>query len=72
MQVTSYVLGTLKSTKCKLYNVVTNNKKCDIEISRHIGIAVDAFQKISNVLKDTKMLIERKEKVLMCYVISNQ
>ena len=46
------------------------NGKCDAEIKRRIGMAKDAFQKLGKVLKDRKMSMDTKMRILDCYVKS--
>ena len=40
----------------------------DTEIQRRIGIAKDAFQKVSKILTNRKMTIKTRKRVLDCYV----
>lgn len=67
--------GDIKIKPVKKYNylgsVVRDNGNCDTENRKCIRIAKYAFLKLSNVLKDKKMSLERKTKVLDFYVISN-
>lgn len=51
-----------------LVSVVTNDRKCDTEIQRYVGIMKDVFQRLSKVLRD---VFRNKENVLYCYIISN-
>ena len=51
--------------------MLTEDGKCDTEIQRRIGIAKDAFQKLSKVLTNRKMTIKTKKRVLDCYVTTN-
>ena len=52
-----------------LGSVLTEDGKCDAEIKRRIGLAKDAFQKLSKVLRDRKVSRTTKKRVLYCYVI---
>eukprot|EP00795_Rhopilema_esculentum_P010625 gene10625-biopygen13131 len=51
-------------------SVITDDAKCDSEIKRRIGMAKDAFQKLGKILKDRKMSMDTKFRVLDCYVNS--
>ena len=64
--------GDIKIKQVKKFNylgsMLTEDGKCDTEIQRRIGIAKDAFQKLSKVLTNRKMTIKTKKRVLDCYV----
>lgn len=51
-----------------LVNVLTENGKCDAEIWRCTGIAKEAFQKLSNILKHGKISLETntRSRKLLC------
>ena len=51
-----------------LGSIITNDGKCDSENKRRIGLARDAFQKLGKVLKDRKMFMETKLRVLDCCI----
>jgi len=53
-----------------LGSIIAENGKCEDEIKRRIGMAKDAFQKLRKVLKDRKLSIDTKLRVLDCYVNS--
>lgn len=50
--------------------VVTDDKKWETEFWGHIGLAKEAFQRLSQVLRHMKMSLETKEKVseLLCHI----
>ncbi|MGX9987587.1 reverse transcriptase domain-containing protein [Soonwooa purpurea] len=52
-----------------LGSVLTEDGKCDAEIKTRIGLARNAFQKLSKILKDRKVSRTTKKRVLNCYVI---
>ena len=68
-------IGDIKIKQVKMLsflgNMLTEDGKCDTEIQRRIGIAKDAFQKLSKVLTNRKMTIKTRKRVLDCYVITN-
>ena len=51
-----------------LRSMLTKDGKCDTKIQRRIGIAKDAFQKLSKVLTNRKMKIKTRKRVLDSYV----
>ena len=51
-----------------LGSIITEDGTCDTEIRRRIGIAKEAFQKLSDILCDRKLSMETKKRVLECYV----
>lgn len=68
-----YLNGTLiKQVEKFIYlgSVITENGKCDPEIRRRIALAKDAFQKLEHILRNRKLSMETKKRVLDCYVIS--
>jgi len=60
-------------TQVKKFNylgsVVTEDGRCDTEVRRRIGMAKDAFQKMKSILRNTKINMPTKIRVLECYVI---
>ena len=68
-------IGDIKIKQVKKFSylgsMLTKDGKCDTEIQRRIGIAKDAFQKLSKVLTNRKMTIKTRKRVLDCYVITN-
>ncbi|XP_063604020.1 uncharacterized protein LOC134779724 [Penaeus indicus] len=50
--------------------MIISDGKCDIEIKRRIAMAKDSFQKLGNILKDRKLSVQIKNKLLKCYVHS--
>ena len=68
-------IGDIKIKQVKKFSylgsMLTEDGKCDTEIQRRIGIAKDAFQKLSRVLTNRKMTIKTKKRVLDCYVTTN-
>ena len=53
-----------------LGSMITIDGRCDTEIKKRIGIAKDSFQKMGRILKDRKMNIRIKVRLLKCYVHS--
>lgn len=56
-------IGILKSQVEKfkyLDSVAIDNRKCDMKIQNHIGIAKDAFQNLSKVLRHRKISSEKR------------
>ena len=68
-----YLEGTLiKQVQTFLYlgSVITKSGKWDPEIKRRIALAKDAFQRLEHILRNRKISMETKKRVLACYVIS--
>ena len=68
-----YLEGTLiKQVQKFIYlgSVITTSGKCDPEIKRRIALAKDAFQRLEHILRNRKISMETKKRVLECYVIS--
>ena len=53
-----------------LGSIQTEDRKCDTKIKRRIGMAKGAFQKLEKMLKDRRMSMDTKNRVVNCYVIS--
>ena len=53
-----------------LGSIIKADGKCDSEIKRRKGMAKDAFQKLGKILKDRKISMDTKMRVLDCYVNS--
>ena len=51
-----------------LGRLITDDSKCDTLIRRRIGIAKETFHKMQSILKDRKMLITTKIRILHCYI----
>lgn len=45
-----------------LSSVLTNDAKCDTQVSRHIGRMKDAFPNLNKLLKDRKLIMKAKQK----------
>src|SRR3984893_15745544 len=68
-----YLEGTLiKQIQEFIYlgSVITKSGKWDPEIKRRIALAKDAFQRLEHILRNRKISMETKKRVLECYVIS--
>lgn len=53
-----------KSAEIKyLGSVLTEDRKCNTEIQQHVGIEKDAFEKLSIVLRNRKILLDTKNSV---------
>ena len=68
-----YLEGTLiKQVQKFIYlgSVITTSGKCDPEIKRRIALAKDEFQRLEHILRNRKISMETKKRVLECYVIS--
>ncbi|MCH9665805.1 MAG: hypothetical protein K0U41_08180 [Gammaproteobacteria bacterium] len=67
-------IGDITIQKIKKFNylgsMITEDGRCDTEIRRRIGIAKDSFQKLNKILKDRKLTMGTKIRVLDCYVLS--
>ena len=65
-------IGEIEIKQVRKFNylgrIITEDGKCDGKIRRRIGIAKEAFQKLSNNLCDRKLSMETKKRVLECYV----
>ena len=48
-------------------SIITENGKYDTEIKRRIGMAKDIFQKLIQILRNWKMMLDTKLRVLDCY-----
>eukprot|EP00795_Rhopilema_esculentum_P000950 gene950-biopygen7395 len=64
------LLDRIVAESRKKGSVITDDGKCDSEIKRRKGMAKDAFQKLGKILKDRKMSMDTKFRVLDCYVYS--
>ena len=53
-----------------LGSVVTSDDRCNTEIKKRIGMAKDTFQKLEKVLRNHKIAMKTKKRVLDTYVIS--
>ena len=53
-----------------LGSVITSDGRCDTEIKKRIGMAKDTFQELEKVLRNHKLVMETKKKVLDAYVMS--
>src|ERR1700730_6192687 len=53
-----------------LGSVITTSGKCDPEINRRIALAKDAFWRLKHILRNRKISMETKKRVLERYVIS--
>ena len=51
-----------------LGSVITDTSKCDAEIRRRIGIGKKMFHKMQSILKDRKMQMNTKIRILHCYI----
>src|ERR1700730_10133936 len=68
-----YLEGTLiKQVQKFIYlgSVITTSGKCDPEIKRRIALAKDEFQRLEHILRNRKISMETKQRVLECYIIS--
>ena len=79
------VISKKDSPRCELYlegplikqiekfiyldSILTEKAKCDPEVKSRIALAKDAFQKLEHFLKNRKISMETKKRVLECYVI---
>ena len=52
-----------------LGSYITSNGKCDKEISRRIGMAKSAFQRMKTVLLNPKLHMDTKQRVLRTYIM---
>ena len=50
--------------------MITADGKCDVEIRKQIGMAKDAFAKLGSILKNNKISMSTKNRMLNCYVFS--
>ena len=59
-------------SQCLYYfgSTITEIGKCDDDIKKGIGIAKEAFQKLGNILKNSKLSIGTRKRVLDCNVKS--
>ena len=68
-------IGDIKIKQVKKFSylgcMLTEDENCDTEIQRCIGRAKDAFQKLSKVLTNRKMIIKTRKRVLDCCVMTN-
>ena len=53
-----------------LESVINGKAKCDEEIKRRIGMAKNAFQKLGKILRNRKVSIETKMRIINCYLVS--
>ena len=53
-----------------LGSMITKDAKCDQEIRKRIGMAKTAFENLKSILKNNKLSMNTKIRVLNCYVIS--
>lgn len=53
-----------------LGSVLIVDRKCDIEARKRIGQVKKAFQKLSKELRNRKVSLETKKRVLQYYVLS--
>ena len=53
-----------------LGSVINGKAKCDEEIKRRIGMAKNAFQKLGKILRNRKVSIETKMRIINCYLVS--
>uniref|UniRef100_A0AAQ6A1U7 ribonuclease H n=1 Tax=Amphiprion ocellaris TaxID=80972 RepID=A0AAQ6A1U7_AMPOC len=51
-----------------LGSLITDDGRCDAEIRRRIGIAKETFHKMQSILKDRKMPMTTKIRILHCYI----
>ena len=63
---------TIKQVKSFNYlgSLITGDGKCDYEIKSRIGMSKQAFQKLQKILKDRKMSMGTRKRILHCYVYS--
>ena len=61
----------LKQAQKYIYlgSLITQNGKCDEEIKRRIAMAKNSFVKLEHVLKNRKIGLELRKRILYCYVI---
>lgn len=50
--------------------MITEDGKCDQEIRKRIGMAKAAFEKLGSILKNNKLSMSVKLRILNCYVFS--
>ena len=55
-----------------LGRLITDDGKCDAEIKRRIGIDKETFHKMQSILKDQKMPMTTKIRILHCYIYPGQ
>ena len=53
-----------------LGSMISEDGRCDMEIKRRIGMAKGTFEKLGKILKDRRMTMNTKMRVLDCYVKS--
>ena len=53
-----------------LGSMIISDGRCDNETKKRIGIAKDSFQKMGKILKDRKISMRKKVRLLKCYVHS--
>ena len=53
-----------------LGSVITSDGRYNTEIKKRIGMAKDTFQKLGKVLRNHKLAMETKKRVLDAYVMS--
>ena len=53
-----------------LGSLITDDGKCDQEIRKRIGMAKDAFEKLGSIMKNNKISMKTKIRIMNCYVFS--
>ena len=53
-----------------LGSLITEDGKCDQEIRKRIGMAKDAFEKLGSIMKNNKISMKTKIRMMNCYVFS--
>ena len=48
--------------------MITADGKCDLEIRKRIGMAKDAFVKLGSIIKNNKISMTTKIRMLNCYL----
>ena len=51
-----------------LGSLLRENGKCDVEIKKTIGMAMDGFQKLQKIVKNSKLSLDIRKWILDCYV----
>jgi uncharacterized protein (UPF0147 family) len=58
----------IKQVQKYLGSIITEDGKCDKDVRVCIGMAKEAFEKLSNIMKNNKISMATKIRMLNCYV----
>jgi len=50
--------------------MITEDGKCDHEIRKRIGMAKDTLEKLGSIMRNNKISMKTKIRILNCYVFS--